>query len=143
MGSASARLRRVELKMKTPPVAVVAEQNPALGETIADSLEVMGFEPVVVRNEHAAAEALDATDVPKLLVVDANFGQVPRPYAYVRTTLAKAPFLPVVIANTPDNPIPPDLAKRVAFAEKPFGKQELADGVEAAQTMASAVEPER
>lgn len=127
--------------MTQPPIAVVAEPNPILGEAIADSLEVLGFEPIVVPSEQAAAEVLRVIGEPDLLVCDANFGAVPRPYAYVRATLARVPYLPVVIASTPDTLVPPDLKDRIAIAEKPFGQPQLISGVLRARTLVETAKP--
>jgi DNA-binding NtrC family response regulator len=123
--------------MSTPPTAIVAEPSPALGEAIADTLEVLGFDAVVVPNEEKAADAIARLGEPDLLVCDAGFGAEPKPYAYVRTTIARAPLVPVVITSTPDMPVPADLKGRMAFAEKPFGKQQLLDGVDAAKKLAA------
>ncbi len=118
--------------MSTTPTAIVAEASEPLGEAIADTLEVLGYDAIIVPDEKKAAAIIEAIGEPDLLVCDAGFGKEPTPYAYVRTTIARAPYVPVLITSTPDNPVPPDLKHRIAFAEKPFGKKELIDGVETA-----------
>lgn len=121
-----------------PAIALVAEKNPHLGEAITDSLELLGFEPIIVSSEPAAVVVLAEVGEPDLLICDANFGAEPKSYAYVRATLSAAPDLPVVIASTPEKPIPADLKGRIAIAEKPFGREQLIEGVVLAKKLVEA-----
>ncbi|WP_250633995.1 hypothetical protein [Pinirhizobacter soli] len=115
--------------MDSAPVALVAEGDRVLAETLADSLEVMGFDPVVVRNEGAAKRVLDEIGEPDLLVCDAVFGKGRQPFVFARKEALQAPRLPVVVTTTPEAPTPADLRGRVSTAEKPFGKVDLQEGV--------------
>jgi DNA-binding response OmpR family regulator len=121
--------------MTHPRIAIVAEKDPVLGEAIADSLEVLGFDPIIAPSEKVADTVMEAVGEPDLMVCDADFGAAPRPYAFVRSTLAKAPYLPMLIASTPRSPVPRDLEGRIAIAEKPFGKAELVKGVKHAEEL--------
>lgn len=109
------------------PRVLVVEDEPHICELMFDILRDGGFEPVCVRSDRGAYEALQHTDTFASLIVDVNLGSGTTGYDVARFARRSDPELAVIYVSgqTSDASLEANGVAGGLFLAKPFTACEL------------------